>query len=66
MAYHEIRLLAAKMLFNFDLELCEEGRDWTEQKVFVLWEKKPLMCRLRTVKGRGSPNEVGVMNFTSM
>ncbi|KAK8091868.1 hypothetical protein PG997_002229 [Apiospora hydei] len=49
MAYHEMRLLAAKVLFNFDLELCAESRNWTEQKVFILWDKKPLMCKLRAV-----------------
>ncbi|KAK8076306.1 cytochrome P450 [Apiospora phragmitis] len=49
MTYHEIRLLAAKVFFNFDLELCDDSRDWREQKVFVLWEKKPLLCKLRAV-----------------
>jgi hypothetical protein len=29
------------------LEVCEESRGWTEQRAFVLWEKKPLFCRLR-------------------
>lgn len=47
MAYHEIRLVAAKLYFNFDLALCPESADWIEQKTYVLWEKKPLMCQLR-------------------
>ncbi|KAI0414198.1 cytochrome P450 [Xylaria grammica] len=47
MAMHEMRLMLALVYFKFDLELCEESRGWTQQRAFVLWEKKPLMCRLK-------------------
>jgi cytochrome P450 len=47
MAMHEMRLVLARVFFRFDLEVCEESRGWTEQRAFVLWEKKPLFCRLR-------------------
>jgi hypothetical protein len=47
MAYHETRLLLATLLYNFDIELCEESKEWADQNVYVLWEKKPLMCRLK-------------------
>ncbi|VUC29307.1 unnamed protein product [Clonostachys rosea] len=50
MAWHEMRLLLAQLLYNFDLELCEESKDWADQKVFVLWEKKPLLCKLKPVE----------------
>ncbi|KAI0012831.1 cytochrome P450 monooxygenase-like protein [Xylariaceae sp. FL0662B] len=50
LAWHEMRLLLAKVLYNFDLELCAESRDWSDQKVYVLWQKKPLMCRVIPVK----------------
>lgn len=33
MAWHEVRLLAAKLLLPLDLELCEESRGWRDQKV---------------------------------
>ena len=46
LAWHEMRLILATMLYHFDLRLCEESREWDEQKVYVLWEKKELMCRL--------------------
>ncbi|KAK4957698.1 hypothetical protein LTR10_005665 [Elasticomyces elasticus] len=46
LAWHEMRLLLATVLLNFDLELCEENDNWIEQRVFTLWEKKPLMCKL--------------------
>jgi cytochrome P450 len=47
MALHEMRLVLARLFFRFDLELLEESRDWPDQKAFVLWEKKPLLCRLK-------------------
>ncbi|KAF4534596.1 Cytochrome p450 protein [Lasiodiplodia theobromae] len=52
LAYHEMRLILAKTLWNFDLELCPESRGtWTEQKMWWgLWEKNPLMVRATPVK----------------
>lgn len=47
MAWFEMRLIAALLLLNFDIELCEESRQWHDQKIFDLWEKKPLMVRLK-------------------
>jgi len=48
LAYHEMKLVLAKLLWNFDFELCKESDGWAEtQKVFSMWEKKPLMAKLR-------------------
>ena len=47
MAMHEMRLMLARLLFRFDFEICDESRAWTDQRAFVLWEKKPLFCRLK-------------------
>jgi hypothetical protein len=45
-----MRLILAKVLFNFDLELVDKDRDWIgEQKVFTLWEKSSLMVKLKPV-----------------
>ncbi|KAL4986543.1 cytochrome P450 [Aspergillus falconensis] len=46
LAYHEMRMILAKVLWNFDLELCEESKEWWDQKSFEIWEKPPLMCKL--------------------
>lgn len=48
MAKHEMRLLYSKILWRFDLEEPKEAPhdNWLDQKVYALWEKKPLMCRL--------------------
>ncbi|PVH86386.1 cytochrome P450 [Cadophora sp. DSE1049] len=46
LAYFEIRLIFARMLWNFDFELMADSRDWMDQKTFTLWEKKNLNVRL--------------------
>jgi cytochrome P450 len=51
LAYAEMRLILAKVLFNFDLELVDKTQNWLEgQKVFALWQKPSLMVELRPVK----------------
>lgn len=48
MAYAEIRLTLAKLLWNFDFELVDDDDRWlTEQKVYLIWEKPPLMVKFR-------------------
>ena len=46
MAYHEVRLILSKLLYVFDIELCRESQDWIHQKTFIMWDKKPLYCRI--------------------
>ncbi|ORY68908.1 uncharacterized protein BCR38DRAFT_140998 [Pseudomassariella vexata] len=43
-----MRLLLASTIYNFDLERCQEIRNW-KGKVYVPWEKKPLLFRLKPV-----------------
>lgn len=50
MAYHEMRHIIGRVLFNFDLELCPESHNWEHQPTFILWEKRPLMCKLTAVR----------------
>ncbi|KAF2768179.1 cytochrome P450 [Teratosphaeria nubilosa] len=50
MAYHEIRIILSKVLWNFDLELCAESQDWNDQKIFIMWDKHELLCQLRPVR----------------
>jgi len=50
MAYHEIRLILANVLWHFDLSLCKESDNWADQLVFTLWQKGPLMVKLTPVK----------------
>ncbi|OCK73561.1 cytochrome P450 [Lepidopterella palustris CBS 459.81] len=51
MAYHEMRLILSKVLWNFNLTLFSEMDDWAHQDVFTLWQKHPLMVKLTPVRG---------------
>ncbi|OJJ87319.1 cytochrome P450 [Aspergillus glaucus CBS 516.65] len=52
LAYAEMRVILARMLWNFDLKICEESNNWNKQRTFTLWEKSPLMVQLR-LRGGG-------------
>ena len=41
-----MRLILSRILWNFDLELAEPNDDWTNQKIFVIWQKKPLNVKV--------------------
>ncbi|KAJ5257242.1 hypothetical protein N7478_013346 [Penicillium angulare] len=47
LAYHEMRIILAKFLYNFDLTLTPESVGWAEQKVYGLWQKNKLMVQLK-------------------
>jgi cytochrome P450 len=47
LAYAEMRLLMASLLWHFDLELAEESRDWMERnQIYTLWVKPELKVKL--------------------
>ncbi|KAK1516903.1 averantin oxidoreductase [Colletotrichum costaricense] len=50
LAWHEMRLILAKTLWNFDLSLCQESENWSDQKSYILWEKHPLMVTIKSVR----------------
>jgi hypothetical protein len=42
-----MRLILARLLWNFDLELDESSRRWKDNmKTYILWEKPPLNVKL--------------------
>ncbi|OCK73458.1 cytochrome P450 monooxygenase-like protein [Lepidopterella palustris CBS 459.81] len=49
LAFVEMRLILALLLFEFDLELDDKTEKWNEARVFIIWEKKPLWIRLKPV-----------------
>ncbi|KAF9700473.1 hypothetical protein EKO04_002068 [Ascochyta lentis] len=50
LAYAELRLVAARMFWNFEFELQPGCENWPDkQRVFTVWEKTPLMVRLKSV-----------------
>jgi cytochrome P450 len=48
LAYVEMRLILAKVIWNFDMELTDDSENWADQRIFTLWEKKPLNVKLRS------------------
>ncbi|KAL4895595.1 cytochrome P450 [Aspergillus ambiguus] len=46
LAYSELRLILAKVLYHFDLSLAPESVGWDKQKTFFLWEKRKLMVHV--------------------
>ncbi|KAF6827677.1 Versicolorin B desaturase 1 [Colletotrichum plurivorum] len=50
LAWLELRLMLAKTLWHYDLELCAGMEHWVEQKAYLTWEKGPLMVRLVPVQ----------------
>lgn len=50
LAYVEMRVILARIIWNFDLSLAEESQDWLDrQKVYILWDKGPLIVNLTPV-----------------
>lgn len=46
-----MRLILAKVLFYFDIELVDKENDWISgQKLFTLWEKPSLMVKLHPMQ----------------
>lgn len=45
----ETKLCIARLVLTFDMELMEESKDWNKQKVFLLYEKRPLNVKLTEV-----------------
>ncbi|KAI0411894.1 cytochrome P450 [Xylaria grammica] len=46
LAWHEMRLMLAKLVYEFDIE-SDAGPDWLDQNVYVIWDRKPLICRFK-------------------
>ncbi|KAI5927402.1 putative cytochrome P450 [Camillea tinctor] len=55
LAWIEMRVALAKMVYAFDWEIEEGCPNWlTENKLYVLWKKPKLMIKLKDASGKGS------------
>ena len=43
-AMNEMRLFMAAVLLQFDLQMRGDPNTWLDQRVFSMWETKPLIC----------------------
>lgn len=51
LAYMETKVTLCKMILAFDMELMPQSRDWNVQRVFLLYEKRPLYVKLTDREG---------------
>ncbi|KAG8164043.1 hypothetical protein KVR01_005961 [Diaporthe batatas] len=50
LAYVEMRIILARLIYNFDLRLSEDSQRWIErQRSYALWSRIPLYCYLTRV-----------------
>lgn len=55
LAWAEMRLIMAKLLWTFDFEAVEDKRlRWEDLRTFLLVEKKPVSVRMRIRNGLSS------------
>jgi len=45
-----MRLILARILFNFDMELVDPSQDWIDQKCYIIWSKPSLKVYLKPVR----------------
>ena len=50
----EMRTILAKIVWSFDVRLCAESADWADQRLYVNWDKPPLMVKLSVAAGAGT------------
>jgi hypothetical protein len=46
LAWAELRLIASRFFWNFDVELKPESYNWSDQRSTALWLKGSLMVKL--------------------
>ncbi|OBR14494.1 Cytochrome P450 [Colletotrichum higginsianum IMI 349063] len=47
LAMSEMRVILARVIWNFEMQIADDSRDWTEQELFGLWKKGPLNIHLK-------------------
>ncbi|KAJ8131179.1 hypothetical protein O1611_g2446 [Lasiodiplodia mahajangana] len=51
LAYAEMRIILARIIFDFDLKMNDESADWIKkQKAYTLWDRVPLKVYLTPVR----------------
>ena len=50
-----MRLILARMIWNFDMEISPDSKQWIKQSSFVVWEKGSLNVKLTP-----APHTIGI------
>lgn len=43
----EMRMMLAKVFWHSGVELCDGMEGWLDQRSYLMWEKRPLMVKVR-------------------
>lgn len=46
LAYAEMKMILARVIWNFDLQLAPESQHWLDHEVYFLWNKPALMIHM--------------------
>ncbi|GKT41929.1 trichothecene C-15 hydroxylase [Colletotrichum spaethianum] len=46
LAYAEMRMMLARVIWNFDLQLASQSQNWIDQECYIIWSKPALMVHL--------------------
>ena len=53
LAYAEFRLILARIMWNFEIEIAQQSQDWMQQQQsYLLWQKPALFAHLVSKRGR--------------
>ena len=48
LAYAEMRYIVARLIWNFEIEIAEQSRQWADGlRAWLIWEKRPLHVYLK-------------------
>lgn len=50
MAWYEMRVVLATVIWHFDLELAAPDVDWADQKTYTSWNQNPLPIFLKSAR----------------
>ncbi|KZL85141.1 cytochrome p450 [Colletotrichum incanum] len=50
LAYAEMRMMLARIIWNFDLQLASQSQNWIDHECYTLWNKPALMVHLTPKK----------------
>jgi hypothetical protein len=60
-----MRLTIARLLFNFDIEPTPAIEGWTDQNIYLIWKKKPLIVKLIPRDVESAPGVVKLSSSTA-
>ncbi|PNS21136.1 Isotrichodermin C-15 hydroxylase [Sphaceloma murrayae] len=61
LAYAEMRVIIAKLFYNFDMELDASSKNWIDQEIYTMWVKPPLNVNMKPSAARRQATAQGAV-----